>query len=136
MGQGAVNQLESQTDGYSVEHRPLAGYATLTSGFALAFSAGLIAARARRGELPESIRASDVALIGVATHKLTRLLSKDRVTSFIRAPFVRYAEPDGHGEVSEEPRGEGLRLATGELLVCPYCLGQWVSAALGVGLVG
>lgn len=33
------------------------------------------------------------------------------------------------------PRGSGLRLATGELLVCPYCIGQWVASGFGVGLV-
>jgi hypothetical protein len=74
--------------------------------------------------------------IGLATHKLSRLIAKDRVTSFLRAPFVRYVEPAGHGEVEEEPRGEGLRLAIGELLVCPYCLGQWLAGGFAVGLVG
>jgi len=32
--------------------------------------------------------------------------------------------------VSEEPRSEGLRHAIGELLVCLYCLGQWVGTGL------
>jgi hypothetical protein len=27
-------------------------------------------------------------------------------------------------------------MATGELLTCPYCMGQWVAAGFGVGLVG
>jgi hypothetical protein len=54
------------------------------------------------------------------------------VTSFARAPFTRYQDEAGPSEVSEEPRGTGLRLATGELLVCPYCVGLWVSA----GFVG
>jgi hypothetical protein len=122
--------------GYAHEHRPLGGYFVLTAGFALAFIGGLEAARRHRGGLPDRLRAWDLITVGAATHKISRLIAKDRVTSFIRAPFVRYQEPDGHGEVSEEPRGRGLRLATGELLVCPYCLGQWVAAALGVGLVG
>ena len=75
--------------------------------------------RAGGRELPERPRAADLLLAGVATHKLSRLLTKDRVTSFIRAPFTRYEQPAGHGEVEEEPRGSGLRLAIGELLVCP-----------------
>jgi hypothetical protein len=63
----------------------------------------------------------------VATYKLSRLISKDRITSFLRAPFTRFqAESDRPGEVLEQPRGSGLRRAVGELLVCPYCLGQWV----------
>jgi len=32
-------------------------------------------------------------------------------------------------------RGGGLRRAVGELLVCPYCLGMWVSASLTASLL-
>ena len=98
--------------------------------------AGLLAARRRRGGLPARYGLWDVITVGAATHKLSRLITTDRVTSFIRAPFVSYQEAAGHGEVSEQPRGEGLRLAAGELLVCPYCLGQWIAAGFGIGLVG
>lgn len=132
----ARDAAERNVDGYAHEHRPLAGYSVLTAGFLTAFVAGLEAARRRRGGLPRRYGVWDLITVGAATHKLTRLIAKDRVTSFVRAPFVRYQEPDGHGEVSEEPRGHGLRLAAGELLVCPYCLGQWVASAFGVGLVG
>ena len=122
--------------GYSHEHRPLGGYTALTAGFGIAFAGSLVAASRRRGGLPERPDVFDVVTAGIATHKLTRLISKDKVTSFLRAPFVRYEESAGHGEVDEEPRGTGLRLATGELLVCPYCLGQWVAGAFAVGHVG
>ena len=90
----------------------------------------------QRGELPERYTLTDLALAGVATHKVSRTIAKEKVTSWIRAPFVRYREPAGFGELDEQPRGSGLRLATGELLVCPYCLGHWVASAFGVGLVG
>ena len=126
---------EGAADGYAHEHRPLAGYTTLTATFGIAFTASLVAARRRRGAPPERPTLLDVVMIGAATHKLSRLISKDRVTSFIRAPFVRYEEGAGHGEVNEKPRGTGLRLATGELLACPYCLGQWIASAFGVGYV-
>jgi hypothetical protein len=122
--------------GYTHEHRPLTGYSALTAIFAVAFAGGLATAHRRRGGLPSSYRVSDVVMAGIATHKLTRRITKDKVTAIFRAPFVRFVEPDGHGEVHEEPRGEGLRLAIGELVVCPYCLGQWVTAGFGVGMVG
>ena len=67
---------------------------------------------------------ADIALGALATQKLSRLISKDKVTSFVRAPFTRFEEKAGHGEVFEEPRGTGLRYATGELLVCRYCGGR------------
>ena len=95
---------------------------------------GSLAAAA--GELPEEYGVLDVALIGIATHKLARLITKDKVTAFLRAPFTRYQEPAGHGELEEAPRGEGMRHAVGELLVCPYCVAQWIAAAFAAGLVG
>ncbi len=120
----------------SHDHRPLAGYSALSAAFALGLGGSLAAAYRKQGALPERFGAWDVVTAGAATQKLTRLITKDKVTSFIRAPFVRFEGKDGYGEVSEVPRGSGLRLATGELLVCPFCLGQWVAGAIAVGYVG
>jgi hypothetical protein len=121
--------------GYADEHRPLAAYSALSLGFAAGFAGALLAAKRSGRELPARIGPWDVICAGAASHKLSRLIAKDKVTSFVRAPFVRFQERSGQGEVSEEPRGRGLRLAVGELLSCPYCLGQWVAAGFGVGLV-
>jgi len=126
----------SPFSGYAHEHRPLGAYTALASGVTAAFVASVIAARRASGELPESYRLSDLAMVGVATHKISRTLAKEKVTSFIRAPFVRYQDRSGFGELDEKPRGEGLQLAIGELLVCPYCLGHWVASTFGVGLIG
>jgi hypothetical protein len=121
-------------DGYASEPRPLGGYATLSAAFGAAFAAFMAEAN-RRDRIPEGVNAGDLVLVGVATHKLSRLLSKDIVTSFARAPFTRFKEESGKGEVEEEARGEGLRRAVGELVACPYCMGQWVAAGLTAGLV-
>jgi Protein of unknown function (DUF1360) len=118
------------------QERPLGSYAILTGTYASALAGSLMALRARGHELPERLTATDVLLIGIASHKLSRLIAKDKVTSFMRAPFTRFQESSGHGEVEEEPCGHGLRLAAGELLVCPYCLAQWVATGLTLGLVG
>jgi Protein of unknown function (DUF1360) len=118
------------------EERPLRPYTILTGAYGAAFAGSLIALQGRGHELPERITAGDLLLVGVATHKLSRLIAKDKVTSFLRAPFTRFQESSGHGEVEEEPCGHGVRLAVGELLVCPYCLAQWVATGLTVGLIG
>ena len=132
----APARSEDAVAGYARhEHRPLAGYAGLTAAFGAAMTAALVGLRAAGRHLPERPSPPDLLLAGVATHKVSRLLAKDRVTSFMRAPFTRYQEPAGHGELEEQPRGHGLRLAVGELLVCPYCLAQWVAAGFAVGLV-
>jgi hypothetical protein len=129
--------IENAVSGYFPpgEERPLTAYAGLSSAFVLAMAAAAAAVRAGGRQLPERPSAYDVVLTGIATHKITRLLAKDKVTSFARAPFTRFQENAGHGEVEEAPRGEGMRYAIGELLVCPYCLAQWVSGAMAIGLV-
>jgi hypothetical protein len=94
--------------------------------------AAFVVAQRRSGRrLPEHVPAGDLVLLSIGTYKLSRLIAKDRIMSFMRAPFTRLqGESDRPGEVSEEPRGKGLQHAIGELLVCPYCLGQWVGTGL------
>lgn len=75
-------------------------------------------------------------LLGIATHKLSRTITRDWVTSVLRAPFTRLeGQAELPKEVSESARGRGLRRAIGELLTCPFCTGQWVAALLAYGLV-
>jgi len=121
--------------GYAAQPPPFGGYAFMTAVFATAFGGALAAARAGGRELPERVPFHDVVLVGVASHKLSRMISKDRITSFVRAPFTEFEQSAGHGEVEEKARGRGLRRSLGELLICPYCLAQWVTAGFAVGLV-
>jgi Protein of unknown function (DUF1360) len=117
------------------EHRPLGSYAALTGVFGAGLGGALLALRASGRELPERPGLADVLLVGLASHKLSRMTTKDKATSFLRAPFTRFQGNAGHAEVDEEPRGEGARRVIGELLICPYCLAQWITAAMSVGLV-
>lgn len=110
--------------------KPLVGYAVLTAAFGGGVAAYTSAHIRSDRKLPPRLPAGDFALLALATQKLARLITKDRVTSFVRSPFTRYTGEAGPSEVSEEPRGEGLQRAVGELLVCPYCVGQWVAASL------
>jgi Protein of unknown function (DUF1360) len=122
----------SAVPGYADRPVPLGSYAALATAFNVALAAGIIATRE---DLPERFSPADLMLLGVATHKYSRLIAKDRVTSFLRAPFVRYERDAGPSEVEEAPRGEGPRRAVGELLGCPYCVGLWVATGLGLGFV-
>jgi hypothetical protein len=78
---------------------------------------------------------ADVALLGVGTHKLSRLITKDFVTAPLRAPFTRRKENEGAGEVHDEPRGGAVRKTIGNLLTCPYCIGFWISTGLNTMLM-
>jgi Protein of unknown function (DUF1360) len=89
----------------------------------------------RRGRLPANIGVRDLALLGVATHSLTRIITRDRVTAAIRFPFTEYEGSAGAGEVRERARGHGLQRALGSLLTCQFCAGPWTAAALMAGLV-
>jgi hypothetical protein len=112
------------------EPKPLGGYAILIMVFnGLVALLAALRIRSRRG-WPKRIPMQDIALLSVATFKLSRLITKDRVTATIRAPFTEYTGDGGPSEVEEKPRGDGLHRAVGELLVCPYCVGQWVATGL------
>ncbi len=114
--------------------RPLGAYAALMGLYALTFVAPLAVA-ARRGALPRRPMFRDLALAGVGTFKLSRLLATDAVTGFIRAPFVHFEGMEGVTSPQESPRGTGLRRAVGQLLLCPVCIGFWVASAMTAGLV-
>jgi hypothetical protein len=127
----------SPLDGYAPPdaERPLGSYSVLTVVFSASFVGALFAANRAGYKLPQDFATKDIVLTGLATHKLSRLLARDKVTAFARAPFTRFQEKTGHAEVDEEPRGDGLQLAIGELLVCPYCLAQWIAGAFTIGHV-
>lgn len=87
-------------------------------------------------ELPERVEGRDLALIALASHKLSRLIAKAKVTSFLRAPFKRYEDDDAApGELNESTRGTGLRAAVGEMIGCPWCLDLWLAAGFSAGVV-
>jgi hypothetical protein len=106
----------------------MAAYGAVTGALA-----GTVKLTGRR--LPSRVRWSDLALLTVATFRVSRLLAKDPVTSPLRAPFTRYQGTSGPAELKEDVRGSGLRKTVGELLTCPFCLAQWTATAFAFGLV-
>jgi hypothetical protein len=117
------------------EQPPFLSYLTFMSSFGALVAAALLIARKQGRELPEQVGAGQLLLVGTASHKVARLLSKDKVTSPLRAPFTELEGKGGPAEFEESSRGTGLRKAIGELLICPFCLGLWVVAAFSVGLL-
>ena len=106
----------------------LASYAVLTAGLAF----GL---RNKRGRL-RAMGPMDLLLYGLTTEHLSRVVTKDSITSGFRLPFTRFKETAGEGEVNEEVISDGHRHAIGELLTCPFCVAQWVATGLVAGSVG
>ncbi len=122
-------------EGYDGGEEPLPSYAALAGLFNLIFALFLLTARRAGRPIPERIEARDIALLGVATHKLSLLVAQDAVTSPLRAPFTELQEKQSPKNVDEKPRGKGLRRSLGELLTCHFCVGQWVASFFAYGLV-
>lgn len=120
--------------GSRADDLPIAAYAGLITMYCTLVGLAL-AVGARRRLLPRSIAASDLALLGVATHRASRILTRDRIAAPLRMPFTRYEGTSGAGEVKERPRGRGLRKALGGLLTCQFCAGPWLAGMLLTGLV-
>lgn len=76
----------------------------------------------------------ELGLIALSTQKLSRVITRDAVTAPFRAPFARYQESLGYGEIRDEPVGKGLRLAIGEMITCNYCADMWVGLGLMAAL--
>ena len=134
---GVVSAAKAEADAYrGDEARPLGGYVVVMAVFAALVSgaAGLAYATGRR--LPPGLTPWDVLLLAAGTHKLSRTITKDAVTSPLRAPFTRYREAGGPAEVMEEVRHtSGLRHSIGELISCPFCLDVWIATGFTLGLV-
>jgi uncharacterized protein DUF1360 len=108
----AVKASEIKREYTHGEDKPVGGHLVLMVIYN-ALAGAFLLARARSGKgFPERIGAGDP----------------------LRAPFTERQEEGGPGEVEDTPRGTGLRRAIGELLVCPFCMGQWVATAILAGL--
>jgi len=86
--------MREQQDAYAVhaeDERPLGGYLVAIGGFTvLTLTVGALSAR--KGAAPMT-SARDVLLLGMATHKLARIISKDAVSSPLRAPMSWVPRP-------------------------------------------
>jgi hypothetical protein len=116
------------------EHEPLLHYGALMSTFVTLSGATMLAMRASGTAFPSRIPLRDVALLGLATSRVSRLITRDKVTRAIRAPFTEVVPGTPPSKVRERPRQVGdRRRAIGELLLCPRCVGMWSAMALGCG---
>jgi hypothetical protein len=89
----------SQADYRQGEERPLAGYLALL-GF---YTAGAAAAEAlirMLGRTPARWSPWELTQLALATHKVSRLIAKDAITSPLRAPFTSYQGTTAPSEVS------------------------------------
>ena len=106
----------------AADRPPYESYAAIAGVFV-----GGIATVAALGRRAPSGTALDLVALSAATFKASRTLSRERVASFVRQPFVEGEATTGE---DERPAGEGIQRALGELVTCPRCVGAWSAATL------
>jgi Protein of unknown function (DUF1360) len=109
---------------------PYPSYAAIAAAYVGGLTVAAALARAL-GREPRELDALDLVALAGATFKASRTISHDRVTSFLREPFVEGEALTG----DEKPAGEGMQRAVGELVTCTRCVGTWVAAGLGTAQV-
>jgi hypothetical protein len=115
--------------------RHLAAYAGAMAAYVVGV-AGLGMTARRMGRSAPDLSTADVAMLALATNRLTRILSREPIASPLRAPFTRFTGgTKGPAQLSEVARGEGTREVVGELVTCPFCLSQWVATGLAAGVL-
>ncbi len=106
--------------------RPYGAYAGITATFVGGLAiAGALAHLLDRD--PREHDALDLVVLGAATFKAARTITRDDVASFIREPFVEGEA--GAGPEHAVETGD-LRQAIGELVTCSRCVGTWVAGGL------
>lgn len=108
----------------------LSAYITLETTFLVSLSTFLLIYQATGHRLPKRLSLFELLLMGISTYKLSRIITRAKITMPLRAPFAMYEQDGGYGEVEEKPRGKGLQHAIGEAITCPYCIGLWIATAL------
>jgi hypothetical protein len=114
--------------------RPLEGYAAILVSYGV-LSGALTLGLRHKGFGVRRLGPMDLLLYALATEHLSRVITKDSVTAVLRAPFTRFKEAAGEGEVNEEVVSSGVGHAIGELLTCPFCAAQWVATGLVAGSI-
>ena len=111
-------------------------YAVVIAVYLSAVGGTALLARRNGVRLPDRLRVQDLVVAALATQRIARLVAKDPVTSPVRAPFTEFVGVEGPAELEERARDDShLRHTVGELLSCPFCLGQWIGTALMAGHV-
>ena len=107
----------------SIEETPTEAvdYAAISATYGALLGTLVLAVRDRGDEV---VRPAEIVPLGVAAFALTKAVSREKVETWVRRPFVEEEDDGGR------PKGRRLRYAVGELLTCTRCLGAW--SALGL----
>ncbi len=75
-----------------------------------------------------SVTFFELLVLGLAAYRAANIVSSERVTKPLRAPFVD--EVQKQGKAVEKPKKYGFLGAIGLLIYCASCTGVWLAAAI------
>lgn len=79
------------------------------------------------------VDALDLAKLGLASHRIGRMIAFERVAQPIREPFTATVPDETGADETVVARGRGVQWAVGELMSCPTCVATWAALALYLG---
>jgi hypothetical protein len=121
-------EIEERSESRSMRrNRSYVSYAALIALYNALFGAFLLFYRKRDDSLAQ-LRPLDMAMLGLATLRMAKLISEDEITSVLREPVIE--EVDGQ----KVPQGGEFRKSLGKLVLCPTCTGTWIAALLTYAL--
>ena len=110
-------------------------YALAMTAYVVLAARAATVVRRRHLRLPD-VTTRDVVLTALATQRVSRVLARDPITSPIRAPFTEFVGVSGPAQLEERAVDTSrLKHTVGELITCPFCLGQWVGTGFVVAQV-
>ncbi|MDP8943032.1 MAG: DUF1360 domain-containing protein [Actinomycetota bacterium] len=118
----------SRRDGDAASPTEPVDYVALNAVYATVLAAVVAATRNTTAER-DPVSAGELLPLGAATFALAKVISKEKIGSWVREPFVE----QGPDHRPRQPRGRRLQRAIGELLTCTRCAGAWSALAI-VGL--
>ena len=94
------------------------------------FLGATVLASGRRPVLPSP---AELVMLGLASHRIGRMVSFERVGEPFRAPFTATVPDESGADETVVARGRGVRWVLGELVSCPTCVATWASLGLAIG---
>ena len=124
----AEPQTDTRNSEPAVREEPDGAYLALAGAYAAVTAGAWLWLRQRRHTWPEP-GFFELVLLGLATARLSRLITRDKIMRPVRAPLTA-AEIEAGGELKEHAKGAGLVRAAGELVTCPRCAAVWAAGGL------
>lgn len=98
--------------------------------FGITFIILLVILKMVNGKLPRSISVFDLVLVMLASFRMIRGMTHDKLTRFVREYFKyekRQVMEEGKRYIIKRERGTGWKKAVNETIECVWCTGFWTT---------